>query len=87
MDVSLLYYANGYVMEGFSCYELVWTTVQEHSILVRKVGAWNQKWHNLCECQGVVTVVDDEFQTKSCLTISYTNGEILEGLMSCCELS
>ena len=30
-------------------------------------------------------VVEDEFHSKPCLTIQYTNGERLEGL-GCCEL-
>ena len=30
-------------------------------------------------------VVEDEFHSKPCLTIQYTNGERLEGLR-CCEL-
>ena len=63
-------------------------SVCTHSILVL---AWNigttrsQNFHHLClKSRGVVMVVEDEFYSQPCLTIWYTNGEILER-SRCCE--
>eukprot|EP00956_Cyclotella_meneghiniana_P006511 scaffold8556_cov22-Cyclotella_meneghiniana.AAC.1 len=45
-----------------------------------------RNFHHLrLKSQGVVIVVEDEFQSQPCLTISHTNGERLEGLR-CSEL-
>eukprot|EP00956_Cyclotella_meneghiniana_P006117 scaffold7974_cov113-Cyclotella_meneghiniana.AAC.2 len=62
-------------------------SVCTHSILVWEVGtpASHNFHHPRLKCQGVVMVVEDEFQSQLCTTIYYTNGQRLEGLR-CCEL-
>ena len=50
------------------------------SILVWNVGTWSQNFHHpRLKRQGVVMVVEDEFQSQPCLTIQYTNDERLKG--------
>ena len=74
-------------LEGLSWYKMAESGCT-HSILVWNVGTWSQNFHHpWLKSQGVVMVVEDEFQSQlqPCLTVKYTNDERLEGL-GCCEL-
>ena len=62
-------------------------SVCTRSILVWNVGAMHQNFHHLwLKSRGVVTFVNDEFQSPPSPTIHDTYNETLEGL-GCCEMA
>ena len=67
-------------LEGLRCCEIA-ESVCTHSILVWNVGALYRNFHPpLLTSRGIVTVVEDEFQSPPCSTIHYTYDKRLEGL-------
>ena len=72
-------------LEGLRCCEMT-ESVCTRSMLVWNVGAMHQNFHHQwLKSRGVMTVVEDEFQSPPSPTIHYTYNDILEWL-GCCEL-
>ena len=80
-----IHYTYNDTLEGLRCCEMA-ESVSTGSILVWNVGAMHQTFHHpWLKSQGVVTVVENEFQSEPSPTIHYTYNDTLEGL-GCCEL-
>ena len=73
-------------LEGLRWCEMA-ESVCTRSMLVWNIGAWYRNFHHLrLKSRGVMTVVEDEFQSPPSPTIHYTYNDTLEGL-GCCELA